>query len=253
MTNSEQINKVVGIFAASGLKAGDTVCVQSSLKGFGFGEVTAEQVIEGLKEVTGPEGTIIMPAYNFHSWTEHHVFDIATTPSEVGTLSEVFRSHTGVGRTKHPIHSLSVYGSLRDELCAIDAINSFGDDSVFAILNRKNILYLTAGTGLAMPFLPCHYTEFVVGVGYRQEKLFTGMYTDEHGVSMEKRYGFDVKKEEFRSMISPVYEGHIELFNRGIVKQTEVHNTKVCWAEAGAYHEGFIQFIKGNPLLFRNL
>lgn len=252
MENSSLIQKVVDIFSAAGVKNGDAICVQSSIKGFGISGITAEIIIRGIQELVGESGTIIMPAYNFHSWTEHHQFDSRATPSEVGTLSEFFRSQPATRRTAHPIHSLSVVGAMTEELCAIDAVNSFGTDSVFAFLNTENILYLTAGTGLAMPFLPCHYTEFVQGVGYRQPKMFSGTYIDNSGVSSEKTYGFDVKKEEFRTMISPVYEGHIELFNRGIVSQTEMHGTKICWSRAQPYHEGFAQFMKDNPVLFRN-
>lgn len=133
---------------------------------------------------------------------------------------------------------------MKDELCAIDATNSFGLDSVFATLEKHNILYLTAGTDLSMPFLHCHYSEFIYGVGYRKEKFFSGNYVDENGESQVKEYSFDVKKDEFRSLISPVYEVHEDLYRQGVVHKIEHSDIKICFARSSEYHSAFIQFIK---------
>lgn len=252
MMSTFQHNKIDKIFQLVGVTPGASICLQSSLKVFSLLGFSPESIIESLINLIGEKGTLIMPTYNFHSWTEHQFFDIRETPSEVGVLTEIFRKYPGVRRTKHPIHSLAVWGKLKDELCAIDATNSFGLDSVFATLEKHNVLYLTAGTDLSMPFLHCHYSEFVNGVGYRKEKFFSGNYVDENGESQVKEYSFDVKKDKFQSLISPVYEGHEDLYRQGVVHKIEHSDIKICFARSSEYHSAFIQFIKNNQLLFRN-
>jgi len=172
MLNSDDVYTA---YQRIGLKIGDTLVVQSSYKGIGGFEGGPEALIQALLCAVGPEGALIMPAYNFTSWTQDHVFDVLETPStRVGIIPETFRLMKGVRRTRHPIHSLSVYGKRRDELCAIDHADSFGEDSIFAKLLELNSMYSTLGTGLNMPFLPCHYTETLMKVPYRYQKFFNG-------------------------------------------------------------------------------
>jgi aminoglycoside N3'-acetyltransferase len=240
------------IIQTTGAQRGDIVCIQSSFRNIESGRFSAEEVIAGIAEVVGINGGIVMPAYNFHSWTEQHKFNVKSTPSEVGFLSEHFRKSKDVTRTTHPIHSLSVWGEAVGGLTAIDSVNSFGRDSVFARMRELNIIYLTLGTGLGMPFLPCHFTEHRVGVGYRFTKNFDGLYTDVSDVTDNRKYGFDVKKEEFRTMTSPVYRAHVELHERNVVKMETVHNTVICSAGARAYDLEFEQLMTERKDWFMN-
>ncbi len=237
---------------ATGAGKGAAICVQSSLRGIEHGSLSPSDIISELQSNVGDSGTVIMPAYNFHAWTEQKKFDYHETPSEVGALTEYFRKSRDVQRTQHPIHSLSVWGALSTELQAIDSQNSFGNDSVFARLLQKNNFYITLGTGLAMPFLPCHYTEHRLGAGYRRLKTFSGTYVDRDGAESAREYGFDVKKDEFRQVEAPVYKAHIELHRTGVVKMQTIGNTHVCWARAGEYDDGFAEYMRKNPRLFNN-
>jgi aminoglycoside 3-N-acetyltransferase len=249
MSNHELIRSMLH---RAGAEKGSMVCIQSALRSIGPGTIPAEEIIAALQSVTGSEGTIIMPAYNFHAWTEQKIFSYRGTVSEVGRLTEIFRTTEGVVRTPHPVHSLSVWGHSAQELSSIDSVNSFAEDSIFAALLRRDILYVTLGTGLAMPFLPCHHTEHVVGAGYREMKLFSGTYIDEAGSESVREYGFDVKKDEFRQIIAPVYSAHIELHKRGVVKMENVNGTEICWSRAKAYDEGFAQYMDDHKSLFKN-
>jgi aminoglycoside 3-N-acetyltransferase len=245
-------NYICEIVQHAGVRTGDTICVQSSLSNIGRRESSPDQIIEGLQESVGETGCVIMPAYNFHSWTEHALFHYHETKSEVGHLTEHFRKYKGVQRTKHPIHSLSVWGKHVEELIQIDTVNSFAHDSVFSKLFDLNIKYITLGTGLSMPFLPCHFTESRLGVGYRTMKLFAGQYVSREGVEESKNYGFEVKKEEFRTMISPVYEAHIDMHKSGTVSMETIHDTAICWSNAREYDEGFVNFMRRHKTLFKN-
>lgn len=101
-----------------GLRSGDTVMIHSSYKALGGIEGGAAAVICALKEVVGPEGTLIFPAF---SWvtvnSESPVFDRETTPGCVGYLPEYFRTQVPrVIRSIHATHSCCLWGKRAEEL-----------------------------------------------------------------------------------------------------------------------------------------
>ena len=52
------------------------VLVHSSYKSLGGVEGGAEAVIDALMAWVGPNGTVLLPNFNFQSWTESHYFDV---------------------------------------------------------------------------------------------------------------------------------------------------------------------------------
>jgi aminoglycoside 3-N-acetyltransferase len=233
-------------FKDLGLTSGDILILQSSYKGCGGIENGPDGLIDVLMELLGTEGTLIMPAYNFTQWTEKHYFDILETPSEVGLITEIFRKRPEVGRTTHPIHSLSVWGKHKEEFEKLDYTNSFGEDSIFAKLIDKNALYVTIGLGHKMPFLPCHYSEVQVKVPYRRIKDFAGIYIDKKRNANLKVYNFHVRVNQK----NPVHEAHSYLIDNNFVKSYSKNDVLFCYSRAKDYHSNFIDFIKNNPKLF---
>ena len=72
-------------------------------------------VAETLLEAVGSRGTLLMPTYStggsMASWLESgEVFDVRTTPSQTGRLTEVFRLMPGTTRSLHPTNSLAAQG-----------------------------------------------------------------------------------------------------------------------------------------------
>ena len=197
-------------------------------------------------ELIGTEGTLIMPAYNFNIWTEQHYFDVLETPSKVGIITEVFRIRKDVGRTVHPIHSLSVWGKLKEQFESLDYFSSFGKDSIFARLIDYNALYSTIGLGDKMPFLPCHYTEAFMNVPYRRIKDFAGIYLDKERNASLKIYGFHVRINQQ----DPVFAGHAYMIEKNMVKSYLKNDVLFCYARAKDYHQYFIDYIKDFPELF---
>ena len=233
-------------FKELGVGRGDVLVLQSSYKGCGEIEGGPDGLIDALMDLLGPEGTLIMPAYNFTQWTSNHYFDVLETPSEVGIITEVFRNRENVGRTAHPIHSLSVWGKYKEELVNIQCSKSFGEDSVFAKLIEYNALYSTIGLGSKMPFLPCHYTEDILNVTYRRPKDFGGIYMDGNRKASLRVYSFRVR----RNQKNPVYEGHTYLLDKGKVKTYFNGDLVFCYARAKDYHQDFIEYIKEFPESF---
>ena len=100
-----------------GVAAGDLLVVHSSFKSLGYVEGGAACVIAALKDVLGPEGTLVFPTFTYSTSYADSYFSNLETPSCVGYLSEFFRKTEGVIRTNHPTHSVAIYGKLQKELC----------------------------------------------------------------------------------------------------------------------------------------
>jgi len=102
---------------ALGVRESGTLLVHSSLSSLGFVRGGPKAVIEALRAAIGPQGTLVLPT---HSWERSgrgdFTFDIRTTPSCVGAISETFRTMGGVTRSLHPTHSVAAIGPLSASL-----------------------------------------------------------------------------------------------------------------------------------------
>jgi aminoglycoside 3-N-acetyltransferase len=100
-----------------GVRAGDVLLVHSSLSRFGHVEGGADAVIDALIEAVGPEGTVAVPT---HTWgtvnAQQPVFDVRTSPSIVGRITEFFRARPQARRGLHPTHSCAAIGPKTDAL-----------------------------------------------------------------------------------------------------------------------------------------
>ncbi|MFH0911300.1 MAG: AAC(3) family N-acetyltransferase [Planctomycetota bacterium] len=93
--------------------------VHSSLKSFGRVEGGAGAVIDAFPDALGEEGTLVMPTLcrkdkerRFETW------NIRTSPSDVGLITETFRLRPGVLRSDHATHSVGALGPLARRITA---------------------------------------------------------------------------------------------------------------------------------------
>ncbi|MBU0715934.1 MAG: AAC(3) family N-acetyltransferase [Verrucomicrobia bacterium] len=97
-----------------GLASGDTVLVHSSLSALGQVESGAETVIDALLDVIGINGTLLMPSFQKggeHDLVSHGcVFDLRTSVSEMGLITETYRRRPGVLRSLSPTHCTAGFG-----------------------------------------------------------------------------------------------------------------------------------------------
>ncbi|NOZ20997.1 MAG: AAC(3) family N-acetyltransferase [Planctomycetes bacterium] len=100
-----------------GIVPGDVVMVHSSLSSMGYVGGGADTVIDAFLEAVGPDGTLVMPALcradkerRFETW------NIATSPSDVGRITETFRLRPGSVRSDHATHSVAAMGPLTGEI-----------------------------------------------------------------------------------------------------------------------------------------
>jgi aminoglycoside 3-N-acetyltransferase len=99
--------------------------VHSSLSSFGHVEGGAETVIAALKAALTPEGTLMLPSYGDFRGGEYGkvqnnevIFDVRSSPSRMGKITDVFWRQPDVRRSLHPTHCTAAWGKRRDELLA---------------------------------------------------------------------------------------------------------------------------------------
>ncbi len=178
-----------------GIQPGDTVLVHSSLKRTLVEQDTTPQaVMESFLEAVGPEGTVLFPLFNF-DFTKGAPFDIRSTPSQMGALTEAARLHPGAVRSGHPIYSFAVIGPNAEKF-DVDNFSGYGADSPFGILRQLDgkIAVLDLADLNSQTFY--HHIEEMHAVDYRFHKRFTAPYTDIHGETGERTYGLFVRDIE---------------------------------------------------------
>ena len=135
-----------------GIKEGDGVMVHSSMSKFGKIDGGPQTVIESIHEVVGDSGLIVMPAYPLTTKMKNHLdqgmtFDIVSTPSKMGAITEYFRKLPNVYRSLHPTHSVCARGKGAKELVAghESCYTPFRAGSPFDKIVNKNLYLLLFG------------------------------------------------------------------------------------------------------------
>lgn len=154
-----------------------------------------EDILDSFLEAVGPDGTLLMPLFNF-GFTSGEDFDIRTTPSKMGVLTEIARQHPDAVRTGHPVYSFAVIGSQSSLFDGLDNVSAYGEESPFGLLKQLNgkIGVLDLPEQRSMTFY--HHVEEVKQVSYRYFKNFSGNYTDWEGMCTRKTYSLYVRNLE---------------------------------------------------------
>ena len=174
-----------------GLKSSDVILMHSSLYSLGFVEGGAKTVIDTLLSVLY-DGTLLLPALSYGSVNaENPVFNIKTTPSCVGAISEYFRTRTGVKRSLHPTHSVCGAGKYADEILSKHGMDDTpaGANSPFALLPEFDGKVLMLGCGLG-PNTSIHAIEETAKPWYLLKDKPTGftLMDESRNLTVKKYY-----------------------------------------------------------------
>ena len=93
-----------------GVEPGDAALFHSSLSSMGRVSGGPNAVIEGVIQAVGPEGTVVAPTLWWHHTDppmRMEDWDVNTSPSYVGLISETFRTRPDSIRSNNPSHSVS--------------------------------------------------------------------------------------------------------------------------------------------------
>lgn len=194
------------IAAQLAIEAGDKVLLTSDIlrlaararkheKGF-----SADEFLNSFIRITGPGGTLLIPAYNF-DLEDHDRFSIKGTPPMTGALAMAAMKRDDFLRTANPLHSFLVHGRDARILASMANESSFGQDSPFAWMLRNNVKMIFAGTGPAQAMTFTHYVEESMGVRYRKYKKLNLEYTDQNGLTSDRVYKLYRKKAGYTMVL----------------------------------------------------
>lgn len=164
--------EIADALRAVGLDTGDGAFVHTSMSSLGTIDGGPSTVVAAFEEVLGPEGLLAMPAFPLVGGGEEHlsrdpVFDVRSTPSTMGAITEYFRTQPGVERSLHPTHSIAARGPGAPELVAghEDAATPFGEGTPFARMIERGMHQVWFGVGL-MTFTLYHSFECLCPGGF---------------------------------------------------------------------------------------
>ena len=237
--------KLVAEFKRIGLEEKDVVFIHSSFKSFGGVEGGPQTVIDALISTLGNEGTLIVPRFNFDFSTHNTPWDIRTTPSQTGIISEFVRKDPRSFSVFHPIYSFSIIGKHAKELVKHRYKGSYSKDSIFyklRILGAKILQIDRVYKGTTM----FHHVEEMLGVDYRYIKNFTGIVTDENGKSYEDTFSIYVlnREQNFFTYVQPI--GKI-LEEKGVMKIDKIGDATIWYMKADDMYRVTADAIKKNP------
>jgi aminoglycoside N3'-acetyltransferase len=89
-----------------GLGPGDDLMLHCSLSSLGHVHGGTEALIDAVLGTVSPGGTVLMPTLP----DIYQPFDVRTSPSTVGKVSEAFRLRPDALRSRHPSHSVAAIG-----------------------------------------------------------------------------------------------------------------------------------------------
>ncbi|KHT52248.1 AAC(3) family N-acetyltransferase [Vibrio sinaloensis] len=137
------------------------------------------QHIQLLQKLVDDDG-LILPAFSYQ-FPRSRSYDLQATRSEVGHISEFFRTEVASWRTIDPMFSVCGTGSAPDCEQAED-VSSFDESSFFSTLVADNAHILFYGANIRSATI-LHHAEFLAKASYRYWKRFDGHLISEGDVS----------------------------------------------------------------------
>lgn len=243
-------DQLVSEFRTIGVQPGDVLLVHSSYKSFGGVDGGPQTVVDALLEVLGPEGTLIMPTFNF-DFNKGQPWDVRSTPSQMGVLTEVARQDPRAKRVFHPIYSFAIIGKHAEYLGGLRYKSSYERDSVFGKLRDLDGKIMVIGLSYTNSMTFFHHIEQMEGVDYRFLKQFTGQVTDWDGTT---------KTDTFEMLVRDIDKGVITEVNpmgelmeqEGVITVHKIGEADVKFMKANEVYAFTVREMKRDPhLLYR--
>ncbi|MEN8173403.1 MAG: AAC(3) family N-acetyltransferase [Chloroflexota bacterium] len=234
-------------FKALGLESDDTLLVHSSYKSFGGVDGGPQTVIDALLAVLGAEGTLIMPTFNF-DFCKNEPWDVRSTPSHMGAITNMVREHPEARRVFHPIYSFAVLGAQAEFLTKDHYKSSYERNSLFGKLRDLDGKIMIVGLSYTNSMTFFHHVEEMEGVDYRYMKYFTGMVTDEHGKTYQDTFSMLVRDVE-KDVITEVNPMGALMESAGIVSMRQIGDASVKLMGANEVYDFTVREMKRDPKL----
>jgi len=169
----------------TGIEPGSTVVLSADLTRLAMlslrkeGGFDVRQFIKGFQDYLGPEGTLVIPTFNFNLRNNDHYSRSRTLPI-TGSLAQEAMKWTDFQRTANPLHSFLAWGRFAGDLVGLDNKSSFGAGSPFAFFRERNAVMLLADIRIRSAFTFVHHVEEMEQVGYRKMRKIRIFLEDEN-------------------------------------------------------------------------
>jgi aminoglycoside 3-N-acetyltransferase len=245
-------------FAAErlGIRCGGVVFVHSSvdLLHFAFSPV---RLLEILRELVGPEGTLAFPSFPAEGMHETlrsgRVFDVRRTPGGTGLLGELARRSKGARRSLHPIRSVAAIGPDAERLTAHhhESPFPFSATSPFALHAASRGLVVGLGVSTKnltlVHVLDDAHPESLPTSPYVPE-LFEAPCRDVDGRDVVvKTYAHDQRKMRFD--VPRFARRH---FDRSVVEDLRWRGMDFFRVEAGPFVDGLVRLAERGVTIYRD-
>lgn len=238
---------LVSGFRDLGVQPGDTLLVHSSYKSFGPVDGGPQTVVDALLAALGADGTLIMPTFNF-DFNKGQPWDVRSTPSKMGILTELVRKDPRAKRVFHPFYSFAVLGKHAEMLGGLRYKSSYERNSVFGKLRDLDGKIMVIGLSYTNSMTFFHHVEQMEGVDYRFLKQFTGEVTDWDGTT---------KTDTFEMLVRDIDKGVVtevdpmgELMEKeGVIKVGRIGEAAVKLMQANPVYEFTARAMRRDPHL----
>jgi aminoglycoside 3-N-acetyltransferase len=234
-------------FRELGVEQGDTLLVHSSYKSLGPVDGGPQTVIRALEAALGEEGTLIMPTFNF-DFNKGVPWDVRTTPSKMGVLTELVRTDPRARRVFHPFYSFAILGKHAEMLGSLRYKSSYERNSVFGKLRDLDGKIMVIGLSYTNSMTFFHHIEQMEGVDYRFLKQFTGEVTDQTGNTYTDTFEMLVRDID-KGVITEVDPMGELMEKSGIIKVCKIGEADVKLMEANEVYEFTAREMKRDPHL----
>tara|TARA_B100001121_G_C18698551_1_gene626195 strand:+ start:1252 stop:2031 length:780 start_codon:yes stop_codon:yes gene_type:complete len=208
-----------------GIKNGDVVYLSGDLSLLG-NFINKKKILKSFHNaiisVIGKNGTICFPTHTFSIIPNKKLFDLKTTPSETGVLTEYLRKIKGSVRQYHPYSSTTCLGKYANLICKNNTKNVYGPKSPFARMIKLNTKIVNFGLEPRFCSSSVHHSEYMSNVPYRYNKVFF----------QEVKIGKKTKSDKFymyvinENLKNIKRDKNIKIFNH-FLKRNKIQKTKL--------------------------
>jgi aminoglycoside N3'-acetyltransferase len=217
-----------------GVARGRTIWVQSSWNEFFNVPMKPSEVIDLLRDLIGPEGTLAMPAFPIHQ-DASKVFLVDRAPVYTGLLCEVFRRVPDVQRSVHLASSVCAIGPNADFLVRDHhrTLMPWGKESPFCRLMDVDARMIGLGAGFNY-MTPLHAVECLL---YDEVPFFRRVFNGTIRYRWKRASG-ETGEHEFLNRGGDVRPHRLRRhFGPDICTDTKLSNLKMLAADARPFIE----------------
>ncbi|MGA7192582.1 MAG: AAC(3) family N-acetyltransferase [Anaerolineales bacterium] len=241
------LESLTSAFRDLGVQTGDTLLVHSSYKSLGEVNGGPQTVIDALLATLGADGTLIMPSFNF-DFNKGKPWDVRSTPSQMGILTEFARKDPRAKRVFHPIYSFAIIGKHAEMLGSLRYKSAYERNSVFGKLRDLDGKITVIGLSYNNSMTFFHHIEQMEGVDYRFLKQFTGEVTDWDGTTKVDTFEMFVRDIDkgVKTMVDPMGE---LMEKAGVIKSKKIGDADVKLMKANEVYAFTAREMRRDPHL----